>query len=433
MVKLLLINESFANPIFYRRWELLAQDHKDWDITLLAPKKEEIKAKTGSFGRNITIQGKMVEEDNFHIRLFQKKQIPFMGWISTDFKRVMLELRPEVIYNIGSHNQTSLFQLIWLRNKYLPNSKLLSFSMRGPNYNISHFKERCKPFSKYVKRRLYYIYAKLGLSYFNKNVDAVFCHYPEALNCFREEGFNGPIYMQTQVGVNPELFHEDSESRKEIRKRYSISDDTYVFGSATRFTPDKGLYEIINALPIDGNWKYMMMGSGVKEEEYRIKELIKKRGLEEKIILPGFIQLEEMPKYWNAIDCMLHVPNSMFSWVETFSIALVQGMITGKPVIGSNSGSVPYQIGPKGIIVSEGNVDILKDKIQWVLSHKNEAKAIGFRMQERAQKCFSIIHLNDIFYDTIMEDVLYGKYDENKIDMTLYKVNSGRNEEKDNQ
>ena len=92
MVKLLLINESFTNPIFYRRWELLAQDHKDWDITLLAPKKEEIKAKTGSFGRNITIQGKMVEEDNFHIRLFQKKQLPFLGWISTDFKRVMLEL-----------------------------------------------------------------------------------------------------------------------------------------------------------------------------------------------------------------------------------------------------------------------------------------------------------------------------------------------------
>ena len=54
-------------------------------------------------------------------------------------------------------------------------------------------------------------------------------------------------------------------------------------------------------------------------------------------------------------------------------------------------------------------------------------------MQKRAQKCFSIMHLNDIFYDTIMEDVLYGKYDENKIDMTLYKVNSGRNEEKDNQ
>ena len=331
------------------------------------------------------------------------------------------------------HNQTSLFQLIWLRNKYLPNSKLLSFSMRGPNYNISHFKERCKPFSKYVKRRLYYIYAKLGLSYFNKNVDAVFCHYPEALNCFRDEGFNGPIYMQTQVGVNPELFHEDSESRKEIRKRYNISDDTYVFGSATRFTPDKGLYEIINALPKDGNWIYMMMGSGVKEEEYRIRELIKKRGLEEKVILPGFIQLKEMPKYWNAIDCLLHVPNSMFSWVETFSIALVQGMITGKPVIGSNSGSVPYQIGPEGIIVPESNVDILKDKIQWVLSHKNEAKAIGFRMQERAQKCFSIMHLNDIFYDTIMEDVLYGKYDESKIDMTLYKVNSGRDEEKGNQ
>ena len=430
MIKLLLINESFTNPIFYRRWELLAEQHKDWDITLLAPRKEDIKAGKNSFGRDFTIQGNIVEKENFHIKLFEKKYLPFLGWYSSDFKHYINDLRPDVIYNIGGHHQVSVIQLIRLRNRYLPSAKMLSFSMRGPQYNLSYYKKRCESLFKYVQRRLYYLYAKPAVSYYNHNVDAVFCHYPDAVRCFREEGYRGPIYMQTQVGVNPELFHEDEQWRKEIRDKYGISDSTFVFGSATRFTPNKGLYDIIQALPQDGDWVYIMMGSGLDEEERQLKELINERGLNSKIILPGFIQLKDMPKYWNAIDCMLHVPKETLRWVETFSIALVQSMITGKPVIGSNSGSVPYQIGPDGIIIPEGDVNALREKIEWILSHQEEAKVIGKKLQARTCRSFSIQHLNEMFYDTVMEDVLQGKYDESKLDMANYITQSERNHEK---
>lgn len=430
MIKLLLINESFTNPIFYRRWELLAEQHKDWDITLLAPRKEDIKAVKNSFGRDMTIQGKIIEKGNFHIKLFDKKFLPFLGWYSPDFKQYINDLRPDVIYNIGGHHQVSVIQLTRLRNKYLPTSKMLSFSMRGPQYNLSYYKKRCESLSKYIQRRLYYLYAKPAVSYYNKQVDAVFCHYPDAVRCFREEGYKGPIYMQTQVGVNPELFHENQLWREEIRNKYNIGDKTFVFGSATRFTQDKGLYDIINALPKEGDWLYLMMGSGMEEEESKLKQLIKERGLENKVILPGFIKLQEMPKYWNAIDCMLHVPKETLRWVETFSIALVQCMISGKPVIGSDSGSVPYQIGPDGIIIPEGDVQALHDKIAWVLSHQDEAKEIGKKLQARTYSSFSIMHLNEMFYDTVMEDVLQGKYDENKIDMANYKTQAERKNEK---
>lgn len=430
MVKLLLINESFTNPIFYRRWELLAEQHTDWDITLLAPRKEDIKASINSFGKDLTIQGNVIDKDNFHIKLFEKKFLPYLGWYSPDFKRYINDLKPDIIYNIGGHHQLSVIQLIRLRNKYLPSAKMLSFSMRGPQYNISYYRKKIKPFSQYLRRWLYSLYAKPAVAYYNEHVDAVFCHYPDAVRCFREEGYKGPIYMQTQVGVNPELFHEDEQWRKEIRNQYNISDSTFVFGSATRFTPNKGLYDIINALPQEGDWLYLMMGSGVDEEERQLKELINERGLNSKIILPGFIQLKDMPKYWNAIDCMLHVPKETLRWVETFSIALVQGMIIGKPVIGSDSGSVPYQIGPDGIIIPEGDVQALHEKISWVLSHQEEAREIGKKQQARTYSCFSIMHLNEMFYDTVMEDVLQGKYDENKVDMTKYKTQSERNNEK---
>jgi len=129
-----------------------------------------------------------------------------------------------------------------------------------------------------------------------------------------------------------------------------------------------------------------------------------------------------MPKYWNAIDCMVHVPTTTFSWVETFSIALVQAMITGKPVIGNDSGSVPYQIGPEGIIVKEGDILSLNEKMKWILNNQDKVLEIGEKMFKRANNCFSILHLNDLFYKTIKEDIMTDSYDKQKSDMANFRT-----------
>ena len=179
--------------------------------------------------------------------------------------------------------------------------------------------------------------------------------------------------MQTQVGVNPELFHENNEWREEIRKKYNLTDE-YVFGSGTRFIIEKGVDDIIASLPGEGNWKYMIIGAGRPDEEARIKKAIERSGKSDKIIMTGEIKFSEMPKYWNALDCVVHVPRSSVKWEETFSIALVQAMITGKPIVASDSGSVPYQVGSEGMIVKSGDIDAIRKKLEWVLSRKKKQK-----------------------------------------------------------
>ena len=226
--------------------------------------------------------------------------------------------------------------------------------------------------------------------------------------------------MQTQVGVNPEFYHKDNEARKLIRRKYHVKDDEFLFGSASRFTSMKGLDDILLALPKEGDWKYMMIGSGSQEDKRRLQALISERGFEDRVIVPGFVPQNQMPQYFNAIDCMLHVPRTTYSWVETFSVALVQAMITGKAVIGSDSGSVPYQIGPNGIIVHEGDQEELRHWMHWMLNNKDRVKELGEKMKERADNCFSIFKLNQMFYNTITEDICQGNYDSNKIDMTNY-------------
>lgn len=79
----------------------------------------------------------------------------------------------------------------------------------------------------------------------------MFCHYPEAMSEFRREGYKKPIFMQTQVGVDTDVFYANAESRQRIRNMYNIG-DAYLFGSASRFADGKGLTEIIRRFPRKG-------------------------------------------------------------------------------------------------------------------------------------------------------------------------------------
>lgn len=415
-IKLLLINHSFQVRYFYTRWQKLAQAHPNLDVTLLAPdecKWYNSKSYTYGGGGSI-IKGKEVEDRNFHIRLVRKKDIHGSDWYSPDFKAAFKDIQPDIIYHIGGHIQLSMIQTIRLAKKYCPNSKIIGFSMRGPHHNLHN--RIIKGFStSAIKSWLSFLYSYPRLKYVNKNVDAFFCHYPDALKAFKDEGFTKPIYMQTQVGFNKEWFHPDSKSRQEIREKYNLG-DAFVFGSATRFTWDKGLDDILAALPEEGNWKYLMMGSGNESDKIRLLDTIKKRHLEDKVIMTGFVDWYDMAKYWNAIDCALHVPRTTYHWVETFSLSVVQAMATGKPIIGSDSGSVPYQIGPDGIIIKEGDISRLSEEMRWVMNHPEESKEIGNKLMIRAINSFEILHLNELFYATII-DLLNGIYDEKKVDM----------------
>ncbi len=416
---IVLINHSFQINYFSRRWKLFSESHPDFDVYLLAPNKYEwYSEKKYNYGSSSLLEGKEKEDGNFHIRLFKVKKIPHKGWTSLDFEHLFREINPDIVYHIGTHNQESLYRITKLLVKKFPHVKRLAFSMRGPALNLK-IPPICILSPSSIARRIMYYRHKYVLNYIHRHIDAFFCHYPDAIECFRSEGYSGPLYMQTQVGVNMEWFHEDTIARKEIRDKYNLG-DSFVFGSASRFTSDKGLDDILNALPKDGNWKYLMMGKGSQEDIDRLRLIIEKRGLQNKVIMTGFVDWYDMSKYWNAVDCAIHVPRTTPWWEETFSLSIIQAMITKKPIIGNTSGSVPYQIGPKALCVNEGDNQSLSLKIQWVLDNQSQLSKISEQMYERALQ-FSVQHLNDVFYDTLIEDIIPGLYDNEKVDMATYK------------
>lgn len=419
MIKILIISHVFREERTWKRWKLLSEKYDDIDVTLLAPKYwEEGNSNVYTFGKITKEYGKSEEQERFRVRLIDMRQNRYLGWMSFDLINQIRIIKPDLIYHIGHHLQISLTETIIVRNLLSKSTKIAAFSMRGlPNsFNTGNS----------IKNKLLNKIEKIKWNIFKKNCDAVFCHYPSAKELFIKEGINKPIYIQTQIGVDSEVFKFTFEGRREIRNKYGIS-DAFVFGSASRFSDDKGLLEILRSLPRKGNWKYLMLGSGTKDQKDKIEVEIDNLGLRGKVILPGFIEWNEMPKYLSAMDCFVHVPRTTEKWVETFSLAIVQAMAVGLPVIGNSSGSVPYQIGEEGIIVQEGNIDLLSEKLTDIMNNLEYSKELGELMRGRVLKCFEVSHLTDCFYFTV-KDILSGIYDSNKIDMTNFVNNDIYNE-----
>lgn len=422
MKKIIIINHTFQKPQFYKRWLWLARQHTDLDITLLAPASWEWgKEKNLTYGQVDHAEGKIVEELRFRIHLIDTK-MNFMGeWTSELLQKEILDSHPDIVYFIGGQTAAPLMQIIALKKKHKLNGmKILAFSMRGHSSVLSYTdtKFTVKQSLRHLAKQ---VVLRSRLKKANAECDAVFCHYPDAMEAFRKDGYQGSVYIQTQVGVDPDVFYPDADSRNKIREKYNIG-DSYLFGSASRFHYSKGLNEIIQALPQDGNWKYLMMGWGRDDEVEKIKGEIKARGLENKIILTGYIDnWSDMAQHWNALDCAVHVPLTTPKWEETFSLALVQAMATSLPVIASSSGSVPYQVGKDGIVVPEGNIAALNHQFSEMLDHPDKGREIGKLMYDRAVNCFGIYHLDELFYLTVC-DILNGIYDKAKIDMSEYKI-----------
>lgn len=421
-MKIILINHTFQLPRFSKRWKLLSEQHRDLDITLITPVSQKWDIKDSMiFGANTTVNAQCLDIDNFHIVPVHTRTHKYRSWTSPEMVKVIQRINPDIVYHLGTHKQDSLFQCIkTVRKKLSKTAKAVAFSMRGPTMDLKYPKKRETDSYLYMLVRLVnYYYQKYKLNYLNKNCDAMICHYPDAVECFRKEGFNKPIYMSTQVGVDTDIFYPNENSRLEIRNKLNLG-DSFVFGCACRFIPDKGLFEILDALPPKGNWKCLLMGKGDEEFTKKLREIIHNKHFDDKVILTGFLEWNDMAKYWNAVDCAIHVPRTTPAWQETFSLSVVQAMATGKPIIGNDSGSVPYQIGPNGIIVPEGNIDALSKQINWMIDHPSEGLKIGQKMKQYAVGHFSIHNLNNQFYD-IIQDIYNGTYNTELTDMVSYK------------
>jgi glycosyltransferase involved in cell wall biosynthesis len=96
----------------------------------------------------------------------------------------------------------------------------------------------------------------------------------------------------------------------------------------------------------------------------KIENLIKVRGFEDRVILPGWVEDDQLPVYLNQAEAFIFP--SLF---EGFGIPVLEAMACGCPVVCSNTTSLPEAAGEAAIMIDPRDVGAITDSIAKIVGN----------------------------------------------------------------
>ncbi len=145
--------------------------------------------------------------------------------------------------------------------------------------------------------------------------------------------------------------------------------------------PRKNLTTLIRAYAVLGDIEHKLVIGGGRGWKYEnVFALVEELNLADRVWLPGFVQHDELPYWYNAADLFVYP-----SIYEGFGLPPLEAMACGTPVITSNTSSLPEVVGTAGLMVNPTDIQALADAISRVLSDKALAASMAAQGLARAE------------------------------------------------
>ena len=188
-------------------------------------------------------------------------------------------------------------------------------------------------------------------------------------------------------GCNPPT-HLTNDNIQALKREFNI-DNKFTVGVVGRIEPQKGQHLLIHAidklckegLDIHG----VLVGHPMSADYlHEVKDLITRRQLKERITLIPF--QNDPTKILQCLDALV-----LSTVKETFGIILVEGMLAGIPVIGSNAGGVPEIIDQNetGLLFDSEDIDSLSKAIRTLYLNREFKDKIAAAGQKKAEINFN--------------------------------------------
>lgn len=201
------------------------------------------------------------------------------------------------------------------------------------------------------------------------------------------------VHKGSASGVSLKKFNISKKEcyRNEIRKKYEIPEEGFVYGFVGRITGDKGINELLaatkNILKVYENVYVLMVGGMDREESVNTKlyEWSKKNP---HVIYCG--STNEVQKYMSAMDCYV-----MPSYREGFGLTVVEAGAMGIPVICTDIPGPTDAIhnGENGLIIEKKDIKGLEDAILKLYSDPKLAKELGQRGYDNVKENYEQTNL----------------------------------------
>jgi glycosyltransferase involved in cell wall biosynthesis len=155
--------------------------------------------------------------------------------------------------------------------------------------------------------------------------------------------------------------------------------DAFTVGYAGRLVAEKGLDVLIDATAGVDEVVVRLVGNGPMRAELEARARARRVTLE----VDSSVKHEDMAHAYAGFDVLVLPSRTTATWAEQFGRVLVEALSCGVPVVGSDSGEIPWVIGTTGggIVVPEGEVGMLRE----VLVRLRDSPALRRELAERGR------------------------------------------------
>ncbi len=200
-----------------------------------------------------------------------------------------------------------------------------------------------------------------------------------AAQVLRTKGYAGPMRVIPQFGVDPSLYEASDPPGQGT---------PFVIGYVGRLVPEKGVADLLHAVSgLPGNWRVCLLGTGPQRDALRA--LARSLGILDRVTFEGQVPSPDVPARLARLHALVLPSRTRHNWMEQFGRALIEGMVSGVPVVGSDSGEIPNVIGDAGRVFPEGDVDALHRHLQAMIDDRSLWADLARRGRERVLACFT--------------------------------------------
>ena len=152
-----------------------------------------------------------------------------------------------------------------------------------------------------------------------------------------------------------------------------------------RLTRAKGIDLMMRAMDAVGGstpWSLLVMGAGPMEGELR--NWAAARGWSDRVQV-RLVPHRDVPAYLGAADVLLAPSQTGPRWREQFGRMVIEAFACGVPVLGSDSGEIPYVVGDAGKVLPENGAEVWAKAIVEVIGSAELRADMARRGLERVQ------------------------------------------------
>jgi len=168
-----------------------------------------------------------------------------------------------------------------------------------------------------------------------------------------------------------------------IRKKYGIPNKPVLL-YVGRLDPEKHIHEILQSMAVvveKIDCCCIITGKGL--ERSALEQLAIKLGIQDDVIFTGFVAEEDLPLLYNLSRSFI-----IASTAELLSLAALQAMACGLPVIAVNAGALPELVHDQvnGYLFNEGDIVKMADCICRIFTNDDLHKSMGEKSREFSTK-----------------------------------------------